>query len=308
MKEIKVFAPASVANVGCGFDILGFALEKPGDELILKKVNAPGVRITNLTPYQQIPLNPAENCAGMAILAFLKALGTRQGVEIVLTRKIKPGSGLGSSAASAAAAVYAANVLFETPFSDQDLLKFGMLGEAVASKAEHADNLAPSLLGGFILIRSYAPLDIVKLPYPSNLYCAIALPDIEIKTVEARSILKKEVEFKKAITQWGNVAGLVAGLASGDFGLIGRSLQDVIVEPLRATLIPGYDKVKESAMNSGALGCNISGAGPAVFALCHDPTIAENVAHAMKIAFQSQNIRCEKYISLINHSGAITIN
>ncbi|MFI5164412.1 MAG: homoserine kinase [Bacteroidia bacterium] len=308
MKNIKVFAPASVANVGCGFDVLGFALEEPGDELILKEKKSPGINIINDSQYNSIPLDPKKNCAGKSLLAFLEKLGSDQGMEIVLTKKIKPGSGIGSSAASAAATVFAANELFNKPFSENELLGFGMKGEAVASGSEHADNVAPSLLGGFVIIRSYSPLDVIKIPCPRKIFCSVVLPDIVIKTLDARNILKKEIEFKKAITQWGNVAGLIAGLTTSNYKLIGRSMEDVIVEPVRSALIPGYYEVKNAAMENGALGCNISGSGPAVFALCDNYDAAEKASIAMQNVFLKQNIKSEIYVSRINHSGALIVN
>lgn len=308
MNTIKVFAPASVANVGCGFDVLGFALEEPGDEIILKMKNSPGIVIRNESQYNSIPLEPPNNCAGKSLMKFLETLDSRQGFELIFTKKIKPGSGIGSSASSASASVFGANELLGKPFSENELLTFGMAGEAVASGSEHADNVAPSLLGGFVLIRSYSPLDVVKLPYPRKMFCALVHPDVEIKTIEARKILKKEIEFTKAITQWGNVAGLIAGLATSDFSLIGRSLEDVIVEPVRSALIPGYYDVKKSAMENGALGCNISGSGPSVFALCDNYSTAEKVSIGMQNEFQKKNIKSEKYVSRINHRGAVILN
>lgn len=308
MKSIKVFAPASVANVGCGFDILGFALMNPGDEIILKKKKTKGVTIINKTKYKSISVKAENNCAGKPLITFIDKLGYTGGLEITLTKKIKPGSGIGSSAASAAASVYAANELFNRPFSEKKLVEYGMIGESVASGSFHADNVAPSLLGGFILLRSYNPLDIVKLPYPKELFCALVHPDIEIKTINARRVLKKKVDFKKAITQWGNVAGLISGLSSGNFPLIGRSMEDVIVEPVRAQLIPHYYKVKNIAMENGALGCNIAGSGPSIFALCSDKETAEKASIAMQKEFIKNKIACDRYVSRINPNGAITLN
>lgn len=308
MKTINVFAPASVANVGCGFDVLGFALENPGDELILRKKRSKGISIINRSKHNSISLDPEKNCAGKPLLSFLKKIKYREGLEIIFTRKIKPGSGIGSSAASAAASVFAANELFEKPFSENELVKLGMIGESVASGSFHADNVAPSLLGGFILIRSYSPLDVIKLSHPENLYCALVHPNIVIKTIEARKVLKKKVDFKKAITQWGNVAGLISGLGSSNFALIGRSLEDVIVEPVRSVLIPNYFEVKKSALKNGALGCNIAGSGPSVFALCNGYDAAEKVSRAMQREFLKKNILCDRYVSKINPNGAIILN
>lgn len=308
MKSIRVYAPASVANVGCGFDVLGFALEEPGDELELRLGGLPGIRISNDTSFHSIPSAPEANCAGQALAAFFKAVDYHDGAEIIFRKKIKPGGGIGSSAASAAAVVYAANELFGNPFSDLELLKFGMAGEAVASGSEHADNVAPSLLGGFVLIRSYQPLDVIKLPYPRKMFCTLISPAVEVSTAEARKLLRPEVELKKAIQQWGNVAGLVAGLATSDFPLIGRSLQDVIAEPARSALIPGYFNVKEAAMDHGALGCNISGSGPSVFALCEEWDAAVKVSEAMQSEFKKVNIASEKFISRINRQGTYILN
>lgn len=302
--SIKVFAPATVANVACGFDILGFAINEPGDEILLRRRAEPGIAITTITGDQgRLPYDPAKNTAGIAVSKFLEHTGITEGVEIELYKKMPLGSGMGSSAASAVAGVFAANKLFNEPLKIQDLLPFTMESEGVASGAAHADNAAPSLLGGFILIRSYEPLDIVRIPTPDSLYCTLLHPQIEVLTDDARKILKKHILLKDAIVQWGNVAGLIMGLTTSDYGLISRSMQDVIIEPVRSLLIPGYDTIKEAAIDAGALGCSISGSGPSVFALNTSMETATTVGEAMQAACNDQGIESELYISPINKDG-----
>ena len=224
-KSIKVFAPATVANVGSGFDILGFAINDPGDEFIIKLKATPGIKIKNKTPYS-LPLEPKKNTAGISLLSFLNQIGSKQGFELTISRKIKPGSGLGSSAASAIASVFGANLLLGNPLSSEELVIHAMEGEKYVTGVGHADNVGPALLGGFILIRSYSPLDIVRIPCPKSLFCSVVHPQIEVRTEDARKILKKQVKFEDAITQWGNVGGLIAGLMKSDYSLIGRSLEE----------------------------------------------------------------------------------
>jgi homoserine kinase len=303
MSSIRVFSPATVANVACGFDILGFALEAPGDEIELRLLDKPGITIVNHILGMNIPLDPSRNTAGVALQTYIDHLELQQGFEIIFHDKIKPGSGIGSSSASAAAAVFAANELMNRPLPRIKLVEFAMQGERAASGSAHADNVAPALLGGFVLIRSYLPLDIIQLPYPQELYAAVVHPHIEVRTEDARRILKKQISMKVAIAQWGNVAGLVAGLAMNDMALIGRSLQDGIVEPVRSLLIPGYDRVKAAAMDAGALGGSISGSGPSVFALCADKATATKASIAMGKVFDSLQINSNIYVSAVNKEG-----
>jgi len=306
-KSIKVFAPATVANVACGFDILGMALQYPGDEVSVKVTHDKRLAINNLTPYKEIPEAPERNTAGVAVMAMLEALNSHQGFEISILKKIKPGSGVGSSAASSAAAVFAVNQLLGNPFSKEDLVKFAMQGESAACGAAHADNVAPAIMGGFVLVRSYTPLDLVKLPYPDELYCAIVHPQIELKTEDARKVLRRDIQLKDAVVQWGNIAGLVAGLYEKNYELIGRSLQDVIIEPVRSLLIPGYEAVKKAAIDAGALGCSISGSGPSMFSLAKDQQTASTVAHAMQAAFADLEVETNLYISKINADGVLIV-
>lgn len=306
-KSVRVFAPATVANVACGFDILGFALDAPGDEFIVCLQDEPGIRIINNTKYQEIPTDPQRNTAGIAVEAFLQHIGSKQGVELVIEKKIRPGSGIGSSSASAAAAVYGLNEVLGKPLTPEELVEMAMQGEKAASGAAHADNVGPALLGGIVLIRRYDPLDIVRLPYPKELYCTIIHPQIELRTEDARKILRREISLKDATRQWGNIAGLVAGLFKEDYALIGRSLEDVVIEPIRSILIPGYHEAKQKALDAGALGCSISGSGPSLFALSKDEATARKAGDNMATVFQSMEIDYEIHVSKINGTGPCVI-
>lgn len=307
--EVHVFAPASIANVACGFDTLGFAIHRPGDDVIVRFSEKPGLHIVKIVgDGHSLPSDPEKNTAGVAAMEMMKYLEVSRGIEMEIYKGIPIGSGMGSSACSAVAGAFAVNELLGKPLSRKQLLPFALAGEAIASGgAIHADNVGPCLLGGMILVRSNDELDTVTIPVPEELYAAVVLPDLVILTSEARRILRKEIPMQEAIIQWGNVGGLVAGLMTRDFHLIGRSLKDVIVEPYRAPLIPNFYEVKDSAMRAGALGCSISGAGPAVFALCKGDEAAFKVAIAMQNAFESAGIRCERYISNINTHGVMRI-
>ena len=305
--QISVFAPATVANVACGFDIMGLALENIGDELTITRTADSQLSIGTITGADNIPKAPEKNVCTVAIAAMLKALGKTQGFKIDITKHVAPGSGLGSSASSAAGAVFGANEMLGRPFSRKELVQFAMEGERIASEKAHADNVAPSLMGGFVVIRSYDPLDVFPISYPEELAVAVIYPSVEVKTADAKKILKKEVALSAAITQWGNVAGLTAGLIGGDFGLIQRSLQDVIVEPIRSILIPCYDEMKAAGLEAGALGCNISGSGPSVFALCKGTETASQVAAAMGEVLTRYKVSFDQYISKVNHKGCEVI-
>ena len=313
-KSIKVFAPATVANVACGFDIMGLALDEPGDEVEMELTDTPGVVIADITGDQgKLPRETEKNTVGVAVARLLEDRGVDTGVSIVLHKHMPLGSGLGSSAASAVAGVFAANELLIRYFPDkaiskrEDLLPYAMEGERLACGSAHADNVAPSLLGGFVLIRSYHPLDVVRIPTPEALCCTVIHPHIEVQTKDARSILKKQLLLKDAVVQWGNAAGLIAGLWQCDFDLIGRSMEDVIVEPIRSLLIPGFSNVKSAALEAGALGCGISGSGPSLFALSKDWAIAHQVGKAMTAAFEHIGIGSEVYVSKINKQGASVV-
>lgn len=301
-KQIKIFAPATVANLSCGFDVLGCCLDTVGDEMRIELVDIPEVKITKIIG-AKLPYEAQKNVAGVAVQALLDAYSSPVGVHIELHKKIKAGSGIGSSAASSAGSVWAVNELLGKPFDVVQLTEFAMLGEKLASGNAHADNVAPVLFGGFTLIRSYHPLDIVRLPFPEDLTLTILHPQIEVKTADSRSVIKQKIELKKAIIQWGNLGGFIAGLYSKDYGLIGRSLQDVIVEPLRSILIPEFDALKKTALAHGALGCGISGSGPSIFSFSKGYEIAEKVAHAMQLQYTATGIDFDIHISKINSSG-----
>lgn len=302
MEGIRIFCPATIANISCGFDVLGLALDGVGDEMILRKTNTPGIRITKISG-QQLPLETDQNVAGVAVKAFLKEYAYSGGLEIEIEKKIKPGSGIGSSAASAAGAVSGLNLLLGEPFSKHELIPFAMEGEKLASGVAHADNVAPALLGGFTLVRSYEPLDVIKLNTPGQLHASIIHPQIEVKTADSRKILKTQISLKDGIRQWGNVGGLVAGLYTEDYGLISRSLEDHIVEPIRSMLIPGYEKLKIAAKEAGALGVGISGSGPSVFALSKGSARAMEVAEAFRKAYTTIAVPFEIHVSKINLEG-----
>ena len=300
--EATAFAPATVANVACGFDVLGFALESPGDEVTVRITAERGVKITSISsddglPELNLPTNPLENTAGGAIMAYLEGMQAEFGVEMSIRKRMPAGSGMGSSAASAAAALVAVNALVEKPLSPEELVDFGMKGEAIASGSEHADNVAPAIMGGIVLIRGYQPTDVVRIDAPAHLHCTVIRPHCEVSTKEARGILPKEIPMKTAITQWGNLAGLIAGLMKGDDGLIARSLHDVVAEPHRAVLIPGFYAMKQSALDAGALGCSISGSGPSVFALSASREKAVRIGEAMQTALRETNTEGTLYIS-----------
>lgn len=299
--EITVLAPATVANVVCGFDILGFALDGIFDKMLIRKTSEKGVTIINKDDYN-LPTAPAKNVIGAALLALLEAVPENIGFEVESTKIIKPGSGIGSSAASAAGAVVGANALLGNRFSKEELVGFALCGEEVASGSKHADNIAPAIYGGITLIRSTFPLDIITIPSP-ELCVTILHPQIEIKTSEARKILKTEVPLKDAITQWGNVAGLMAGLMKKDYDLISRSLVDVVVEPYRSQLIPHFKEVKSAALSAGALGGGISGSGPSVFYLSKDEKTARAVEKAITSVYENVGIEFYTHVTNIGSEG-----
>ena len=302
MNEIKIFCPATIANLSCGFDVIGLCLETAGDEMIIRKSDEKGIRITKIVG-ADLPLETEKNVAGVSALAMLEALETEFGFEIEIYKNIKAGSGIGSSAASSAGAVFGINELLGRPFTRKELVLFAMQGEKLASGNAHADNVAPALLGGFTLVRSSNPLDIIKIESPSELYATVVHPQIELKTSDARSVLKQTVSLKSAITQWGNVGGLIAGLYTKDYDLIGRSLHDEIVEPLRSVLIPGFDLIKQTALENGALGSGISGSGPSIFALSKGKETADKIAKAISTVYDEMNLPYEIHVSKVNDEG-----
>jgi homoserine kinase len=301
MTTVKVIAPATVANLVCGFDILGMALNDPEDEMTLSLSDQPGIRIRHTDEYGLSEL-PSGNVAGVALEALIAEYGKPVGFDLIIHKQIKPGSGLGSSAASSAGAVVAANHLLDNVFSNEDLVRFAMNGEKLASGVKHADNISPCIYGGVTLIRSIFPLDIIPLDGPP-LFVTVVHPQIEVRTSDSRQILRKEVQLKDAIKQWGNIAGLVAGFMKKDLDLIGRSLEDVIVEPVRSILIPGFDEVKTKCKDAGALGGGISGSGPSIFMLSKEEAIAKSVENIMKSIFEKIGIEYKTYVTTINYEG-----
>ncbi|KQS24782.1 homoserine kinase [Dyadobacter sp. Leaf189] len=309
MNYVKAFAPATVANVACGFDIFGFAIKEPGDTVELRRRDEPGIVIADITGDEgRLPRNAAKNSVTGVMLHLLKYLGiTDFGCEVVLHKNMPLGSGMGSSAASAVAGVVAINEMLGKPLTREELLPFAMEGERIASGSAHADNVGPSLLGGFVVIRSYNPLDVFTIPVPDDLYCTLVHPDIEINTKDARFILRNEVSLKNTIAQMGNVAGLVAGLMKADYDLISRSMVDVIIEPVRSILIPEFKEVKQAAIENGALGCSISGAGPSMFALSRGIENAQKAGNAMIARFAEAGIAAGLHVSSINKEGAVIL-
>ena len=307
MNYIKAFAPATVANVSCGFDIFGFAIEEPGDVVEIWRRDEPGIIIKDIFGDEgRLPRNPEKNAVTGVMIHLLKHLGINDfGCEVTLHKNMPLGSGMGSSAASAVAGVVAINELLDCPLTRTELLPFAMEGERIASGSAHADNVGPALLGGFVIIRSYNPLDVFSIPVPKDLYCTLVHPDIEINTKDARYILRDEVSLKNTISQMGNVAGLVAGLMKEDYDLISRSMVDVIIEPVRSILIPDFNKVKQAALDNGALGCSISGSGPSMFALSRGIENAKKVGEVMKSTFSEAGIESSTHVSLINQGGPL---
>ena len=301
MKKIKIAVPATVANLVCGFDILGMALNDPLDIMELELIDEPVINIKHTDDYG-LPEDAGKNVAGVALQALMDEYGNGIGFNVIVHKNVKPGSGLGSSAAGSAGAVVAANHLLNDHFTKEDLVRFAMYGEKLATGVKHADNVAPCIYGGITLVRSVFPLDIISLNAP-NLFVTVVHPQIEVKTADARQILRKEVQLKNAIKQWGNIAGLVAGILKNDIPLIGRSLEDVIIEPVRSILIPGFDEVKKKSKAAGALGGGISGSGPSIFMLSENENIANLVEQVMADIYTVLGIEYKTYVTSINPQG-----
>lgn len=305
-KSCVVYAPGTVANLVCGFDILGLCLSDPADKMEVRLLHEKKIIIKSADGYP-LPENPEENTAGAPIIEMLREINEEVGFEILIHKHIKPGSGIGSSAASAAGAVVAANHLLGNRFPKSDLLRFAMFGEKVASGVKHADNVAPCIYGGITLIRSISPLDVIPLDAP-DLFVTIVHPQIEVRTADARAVLRQNVQLKSAIRQWGNIAGLVAGICNKDPDLIGRSLEDVIIEPIRSQLIPGFAEVKEKCRQAGALGGGISGSGPSIFMLSKTEQTAKDVAAVMQNIYHNLGIDFYTYMSQINKEGVKVVS
>jgi homoserine kinase len=291
--------------VVCGYDILGLAVDAPGDEVIMRKRSEPGIIITKITGDDgRLPLNASKNTVSASVQQYLQHIGrTDVGVEIELHKKMPIGSGLGSSSASTVAGLFAINSMLGNPLTKMELVPFAMKGEELACGTGHADNVAPAILGGFVLIKSYEPLDIIKLPYPENLHCAIVFPDVDVPTRDARRMIREKVTLKDAVVQWGNIAGLVAGLFMKDLDLIGRSMKDVLIEPVRSILIPDFYKMRGIAMDNGALSFGISGSGPSVFAFTKDADTSAKITKAIQQHLGKLNIGSQAYTSSVNADG-----
>ena len=309
MKSIRAFAPATVANVCCGFDILGFAVDNPGDEVRLTLRDDDLVQVISIEgDGGKLPREAEKNTASVAVLSFLKSIGSKQGVDIELKKNLPLGSGMGSSAASGAAALVAINELLGNPLTREQLVPHAMEAERIACGSAHADNVAPSLLGGFVLVRNYHPLDIIKIEAIESLFCSLIHPHLELKTEDSRKVLRHSVSLKDVVTQTGNIAGLMLGLTKPDYALIGRSLNDVIAEPTRSAFIPGFDAMRSMAIDSGALGFGISGSGPTVFALSETLAKAQAVARTVQIEFEKRQLKADVFVSKVNPLGAYVIN
>ncbi|MCC3216138.1 homoserine kinase [Chryseobacterium sp. X308] len=301
MKKVKLKVPATVANLVCGFDILGMAVHDPYDEMEFRVLETPDIIIQHTDSFG-LPEEPSKNVAGIVLLKIQEHFNLKNGFEVIIHKHIKPGSGLGSSAASAAGAAFGANILLGNKLSKEEMVHFAMFGEELASGVRHADNIAPCIYGGITLVKSTDPIDIIPLNSP-DLFVTAVHPQVEVKTSDARQILKKNISLKRAVEQWGNIAGLVAGIEKNDFPLIGRSLNDVIIEPVRSILIPKFDEIKEKSLQIEALGGGISGSGPSIFMLSEQKETAEKIAHMMESVYNEIEIESFVYVSKINPTG-----
>ncbi|HEY5690600.1 MAG TPA: homoserine kinase, partial [Cyclobacteriaceae bacterium] len=305
MNSIRVFAPATVSNVSCGFDVLGFAMDGPGDEVQLTLTSDQEIKIRSILPASvKLPMSVEKNTAGVAVKSLLSAIGSKQGVDIELAKNLPLGSGMGSSGASAAAALVAINELLGNPLSRNELIPHAMEAERIACGSAHADNVAPSILGGFVLVREYDPLDVISIPIKAKLWCSLVHPHIELKTKDSRKVLKPQILLTDAVKQTGNIAALMIGLMKPDSDLISKSLQDAIAEPWRAKFIPGFDEIKKVAAAHGALGSGISGSGPSIYALSETKVIAQKVGDQIQAIFRKNKINSEVYVSAISDQGA----
>jgi homoserine kinase len=311
MKDsIKVFAPATVANVVCGYDVLGFAVNAPGDEVVMRVTDTKGITISKITGDDgKLPLNPEKNTVSASVQHYLNYICKPDfGLDIELHKKMPIGSGLGSSSASTVAGLFAVNTLFDDLLSNKELVPFAMKGEELACGYGHADNVAPALMGGFVLIRSYEPLDIISLPFPEDMHAAIVYPEVDVPTKDARQMIRSKVLLKDAVTQWGNVAGLVSGLFMKDYDLIGRSMTDVLVEPTRAILIPDFYVLRQLALSAGAIGFGISGSGPSVFALTKDAESANRITEKLQNHLKGLAINSLSFVSEVNKKGPVILD
>jgi homoserine kinase len=302
MKEIKIFSPASIANLSCGFDILGVCLNDIGDEIVVRKTKEKGIKILKVTG-QKLTLDVNKNVAGVSALALLKETNVDCGFEIEIHKGIKPGSGIGSSAASSAGSVFAINQLIGKPYSSKELIKFALEGEKIASGAAHADNVSAVLLGGFVFVRDSLNFDIFKLNNPIDLAFTILHPQIEVKTSESRALVQRPVTLDKLITQSANLGAFISGLYKEDYNLISRSIKDVVIEPIRSILIPEFEKIKEISLSNNALGFGISGSGPSVFAMSKGLVNAKKIGNLLKENYRELGFSFDIHTSTVNEKG-----
>ena len=303
-EKIQVFAPASIANVSCGFDVFGFAIEELGDFVDARFNNEGKIIIESIEGAEGLPLEPELNVTAIAAQALLDEVGEKRGITFNIRKTVIPGSGLGSSASGAVAGAFAANELAGKPFSKQELVRFAGVGEQVASNQLHHDNVAPSMLGGFSVVRSNEPLDVLSIDYPEDIRVVVAHPQIEVKTKQAKRMLGRTMSISNAVIQFGNVAGLVLGMTSKNYDLIGRSMVDMLAEPVRSRLIPLYDEAKQISLEAGAIGTNIAGSGPAIFSFCRGDESAKAVLEAFKKVYAKSNLSVNYFTSKINPEGA----
>ncbi len=308
MNKVKVFAPATIANIGPGYDIFGLALENIGDFLEMERTDNQKITIDPVEGFPELPTEPDKNIAGIVVSHMLRQLKIDAGLHIVINKNVKPGSGLGSSGSSAAAAAFALNELLNRPFTKMQLIEFAMIGEKSISGKAHADNVAASILGGFTVVKGYNPLQVFNIPFPEQLFIAIVHPLIEVKTSDSKKVLKKELILEDVVKQCGNIAGMVAGMMQGNYELIGDSMQDLIAEPIRSFLIPGYREAKSLAIQNGAIGCSISGSGPSLFAFIRGREEAEEIARIWTDYYNNLEIPNHAYCSSINPVGCVVIN
>jgi homoserine kinase len=307
MESVTAFAPATVSNVACGFDVLGFALSAPGDEVTARFSGGEGgVRIDDIVgDGGRLPRDPARNTASVAAQALLSLRGERRGVALTIRKGLPLSSGLGGSAASAVAAVVAVDGLLGSRTPLDRLMACAFEGERIGAGSAHGDNIGPAVYGGFVLVRVPNPPDVIRLPVPAGLTAVVVHPDLEIETAKARALLGTTVPLGDAIKQWANLGALVDALHRGDFDQLSRSLEDTIAEPRRAPLVPGFAAIKQAAIDAGALGCSLSGSGPSLFALCRDGAGARAVAEAMTAAVRRHiGGEPQTYVSPIAPRGA----
>jgi len=302
MNGVRLFSPATISNLSCGFDVLGLCLETIGDYMEITKSKKKGIYITSIIG-EKVPYDVKKNVAGVASEALIDSLNPDFGFEIKIDKKIKPGSGIGSSAASSVGAVVGINYLLGNPFKPEELIPYALEGEKLACGSEHADNVAPAILGGITLVRSTKPIDIIKLPIPKNLKAVIIHPKIEIKTADARKVLDKSIPLEKASQYWANLGAFVSSLYENNYELMKKSIVDNIIEPKRSQLIPMFDSLKQIANDNDSIGCGISGSGPSVFSLANGLKTAKIINNSFKKIYEETGIPFKTYVSDINKSG-----